>query len=293
MPLDHPKLANRISAATGKTVANMRTVQRGYSLAQRIIVAFSDGTSLFAKIGTNEFTSGWLRDEYRIYTSLSGSFMPTCFGFDGDGMNPILLLEDLSDAHWPPPWDEEQIQQVLASLEEVWQSSLPDLPLLSENSRLLDGWQRVAEAPRSFLSIGLASDSWLEKALPRLLAIDAPNVVQGDSLLHLDLRSDNMCLVGKRVLLIDWNGVCIGNRDFDLGAWLPSLEMEGGPAPESILPNRGEIAGLLSGYFAARAGLEPIPDSPNVRTLQLTQLKSALPWAVRSLDLPPLDGFAI
>lgn len=293
MLTEHPGLINRISAATGKTVTDIRTVQRGYTPAQRMIFSFSDGSSLFAKIGTNEFTSGWLRNERHIYESLIGSFMPSYLGFDDDEMFPILLLADLSDAYWPPPWDDERIQQVLDSLEKVWQSSLPDLPLLSENTRLLDGWHQVAEDPKPFLSLGLASADWLDKVLPRLVAIDGPSTVHGDSLLHLDLRSDNMCIVNNHAVFIDWNNVCIGNRDFDLGAWLPSLEMEGGPAPETILPMHGEIAGLLSGYFAARAGLPRIPNAPNVRMIQLTQLKSALPWAVRSLKLPPLDGFAL
>lgn len=289
MQTENPNLIHRIETTVGKTATNVRTVQRGYSPAKRMVVSFSDGSSLFVKIGTNEFTSGWLRDERRIYESLNGSFMPNCLGFDDDGTNPILLLEDLSHAHWPPPWHNEQIQQVLTSLQAVWRSFLPDLPKLAENMRLLDGWHRVAEDPEPFLSLGFVSERWLDKVLPRLLEIDGPTVAQGNSLLHLDLRSDNMCLVDNRAVLIDWNGVCVGNADFDLGAWLPSLEAEGGPSPETLLPDSGEIAGLISGYFAARAGLDPIPDAPNVRTIQLVQLKTALPWAVRALGLPPLD----
>ena len=68
---------------------------------------------------------------------------------------------------------------------------------------------------------------------------------------------------------------------------------EGGPPPETILPAGGEIAALLSGYFASQAGLPPVPNAPRVRPLQLAQLKSALPWVVRALDLPPLDGMSL
>jgi hypothetical protein len=92
------------------------------------------------------------------------------------------------------------------------------------------------------------------------------------------------------VILIDWNFVCLGNPRFDVGFWLPSLEAEGGPPPETILPDAGDIAGLVSGFYACRAGLPLIPDAPRVRHIQQVQLKYALPWAVRALGLPPLDG---
>jgi hypothetical protein len=43
----------------------------------------------------------------------------------------------------------------------------------------------------------------------------------------------------------------------------------------------------MSGFFAARAGLPPIPTAPHVREVQLAQLRTALPWAARALGLPP------
>ncbi len=291
----------RIEAFVGKRAVDVRTAQRGYSPAKRLILDLDDGTSLFAKIGTNEMTADWLRNERRIYESLKGAFMPRCLGWDDDGVNPILLLEDLSHAHWPPPWTATQVQLVHETLQEMWQSTLTDLtlgglnlgvelPKLADYSRILGGWQQVAADPKPFLSLGLASERWLAESLPTLLEIDEAAVVAGDSLLHLDLRSDNMCLVEERVVLIDWNKVCIGNPDFDLGAWLPSLAAEGGPPPETLLPDGGGVAAVISGYFAAQAGQPPIPDAPNVRTIQLVQLKTALPWATLALDLPRLDG---
>jgi hypothetical protein len=92
------------------------------------------------------------------------------------------------------------------------------------------------------------------------------------------------------VVLVDWNLACLANPTLDLASWLPSLEMEGGPAPETILPGAGDFAAMMSGFFAARAGLPTIPDAPRVRAVQLQQLRSALPWAVRELGLEPLDG---
>jgi hypothetical protein len=278
-----------IESTLGKRVVNLHPIGRGYSPAQRMVVSFADGSSLFAKRGTSPLTVEWLRQEKRIYETLTGSFMAHYLGWI-ESETPILLLEDLSHAHWPPPWHEEQIRQVVDTLPHLWGSSLSDIPKLVDLTDSYNGWIQVANDPTPFLSLGIASASWLDVALPILLAIDGAQVVAGESLLHLDLRSDNICILDGRVILVDWNLVCLGNPDFDLGFWLPSLETEGGPPPESVLPGAGDIAALVSGFFAARAGLPAIPDAPDVRRIQRVQLKSALPWAARALDLPPLDG---
>jgi aminoglycoside phosphotransferase (APT) family kinase protein len=104
-------------------------------------------------------------------------------------------------------------------------------------------------------------------------------------LLHLDVRSDNLCLADRGAVLVDWNLVHTGNPDLDLAAWLPSLRLEGGPAPEELLPDAGELAAALAGFFLSRAGLPPPPTAPLVRQIQLAQGEVALAWACRELAL--------
>jgi thiamine kinase-like enzyme len=103
------------------------------------------------------------------------------------------------------------------------------------------------------------------------------------------VRSDNLCFAGDRVVLVDWNWACRGNRTVDVASWLPSLHLEGGPPPEAILPRAPTLAAAISGYFAARAGRHAETESDRaVRVLQLSQLRVALPWAVRALGLAAL-----
>jgi hypothetical protein len=96
--------------------------------------------------------------------------------------------------------------------------------------------------------------------------------------------------VGERVVLVDWNWACRGNGTVDIAAWLPSLHLEGGPLPDAMLPEPPCLAALISGYFAARAGLPVEQASIQIRALQLAQLQVALPWGVRALGLPPPEG---
>ena len=285
-----PELRHRIEQVVGQPLTHVRGVQRGYTPAIRLVASLADGTTVFVKAATNDLTTAWLRKEHHVYESLSGSFLARYLGWDDEGSQPVLILEDLSHGFWPPPWTDSRIHQVVETLETVSRWHVPDLPLLEDDPALTSGWTGVAEEPEPFLSLGLATEEWLRIALPILLQVNGREVVRGKALLHIDVRSDNLCFINDRTVLIDWNWACVGNPAFDLGAWLPSLETEGGPPPETILPDAGGIAALISGFFAYRAGKPPLKDAPLVRQLQLAQLKSALPWAIRALGLPPLDG---
>lgn len=259
---------------------------------RRSVVDLGNGRSAFVKIAAYDYTAGWLRDEFRIYSALDGQpFLPRLIGWDDDGLAPVLALEDLSGATWPPPWDVARIDAVLASLASVHASQPPEgVPPAVESQFGQDGWSAVIADPEPFLSLGLCSPDWLDH-LPTLAAASANAEIDGNSLLHFDVRSDNLCLQEGTAVLVDWNGACVGNPVLDTASWLPSLEAEGGPAPHVILPDETPgvpaIASLLAGYFCARAGLPAIPQAPHARPLQLMQSKTALPWAARLLDLPP------
>ena len=109
--------------------------------------------------------------------------------------------------------------------------------------------------------------------------------LDGDEFLHFDVRSDNLCLVDGRAVLVDWNLAARGNGKFDIAFWLPSLRLEGGPEPWEVLPGAGPLAAAVAGFFAVRAGLPPPSGAPSVREFQRAQAAVALPWAARELGL--------
>jgi aminoglycoside phosphotransferase (APT) family kinase protein len=134
----------------------------------------------------------------------------------------------------------------------------------------------------------MASPDWLARSLPRLVEAEADCPLRGSAVTHFDMRSDNMCITTAGVKFIDWAEACLGNPRLNLGFFLPSLAFEGGPRPQSILPNAPEVAAWVSGYFAAHAGLPVIPNAPFVRRVQREQLSTALPWVVEALRLGEL-----
>jgi hypothetical protein len=280
-------IEERVSRAVGKPVRSLRRVQtRGYALAFHAIAEFHDGSTAFVKAGAEEITSEFLRDELRFYQAVQAPFMPRLLGYD-DGDPPLLVLEDLSGARWPPPWDDAAIGDVRKALAELWATPAPEwVPSIAvERDWLLGGWATIQEDPQPFLSLGLCSASWLDDALPVLRRAAESAPIEGHSLIHLDVRSDNLCLTDRGAVLVDWNLVHVANPDLDLAAWLPSLHLEGGPPPEELLPDAGELAATLAGFFGARAGLPPPPTAPQVRKVQRDQLEVALAWACRELEL--------
>lgn len=282
----------RVEKLAGKRPASWQRVARGYTPAERWQVTFGDGTTAFAKLGSTPATAEWLRAEHAVYGNVSGRFMPAVIGYDEHPERPLLLLEDLSEATWPPPWGAGQVERLLERMREVAATPLARgvLPELESDRGRFAGWLHVERDPAPFLALGLCSEAWLEAALPSLLMAQDLALLGGTELVHGDLRSDNLCFTGERVVLVDWNAARRGNGAYDLAALAPSLRLEGGPLPDELVPGEGALGVLVCGFFAANAGLRASPEAPGVREIQQRQLRIALPWAARVLGLPPPDS---
>jgi Phosphotransferase enzyme family len=290
MELTDEQMHQMEAAAGGASVVTQRPVaSRGYSNNRHFVVRLSDDRPTFVKQAVDAQSAKWLRAEYATYSKLKGPWLPEVIGWHDDGEHPVLLLEDLSDCSYPPPWTPERIDLVRATLADLASYPLPPgFPPASQTGFTGFGWSTVADDPEPFLGLGMCSRSWLDEALPVLLEAATLEHLDGDSVVHLDVRSDNMFFRDDRVILVDWNLAAAGNPEIDVAFWLPSVTMEGGPEPDSIGRLQPEVVALVAGFFAGRAGLPIIPTVPKVRDVQRRQLEVALPWAVRGLDLPPL-----
>jgi hypothetical protein len=266
-----PQAVARAEAVLGRDARTWaRVVRRGYSLNEHWTVTFADGTRAFLKEGHVDPSPQWVRDEHAVLQALSGAFMPKLLGFE-DGEHPLLVLEDLVPAHWPPPWREGDVELVLAALAQVAAARV-DVPRLEHEQP----WHHIECDPEPFLSMRLRDAAWLDEWLPRLKEASDAAPLAGDALLHRDVRSDNLCIRDGRCVLVDWNHARLGNPEYDVAFWAPSLALEHGPKPWEL--GVDELAAYVAGWFAARAGLPKPPGAPAVRDFQRDQAAVALDW---------------
>ena len=291
MPRTFPRV--EVAAAAGSPpVAFEPVAGGGYGTnTAKWRVDLADGRRAFVKLGLDGAAEDWLRAEQHVYARVRGPFLPTLIGWHDEGGRTLLVLEDLGHAHWPPPWQPGMVDAVLATLDAVHAARQPaGLRSLEGERERLHGWTLVADDPRPLLATGLCTSTWLDDALPVLSRVSETAELHGSALVHLDVRSDNLCLDGDRVVLVDWNFASVGNPLFDVVAWAPSLRLEGGPEPWELVPESRGLAALVAGFFASRAGLPPPETAPTVREFQRRQAEIALPWAARELDLDPRLG---
>jgi hypothetical protein len=282
-------LRQRLETMLGAPVVHSQPLSGGMTLVGRWLLELADHRRLFVKAAGNPTTIEWLRREHYVYSRLAGlPFVPQMVAWSDQDRVSVLVIEDLSHAHWPPPWSSQQVQQALETLADAHRQSgrcvLPSLVGEVTNWRC---WHRIAADPRPFLAQRVCDAGWLKVSLPTL--IDAENRVSldGNDLVHGDFTSGNICVARQRgVVLIDWNRAAIGCGTLDVAVWLPKLAAEANLAPETILPGHGDWAALVSGDLAHRSSRPPPPQAPSLRDSQRRRLPHALAWACRELKLP-------
>ena len=223
---------------------------------------------------------------------------PRLLGFtDGGPVAPnrvTLVLEDLGAAHWPPPYPADT-EPLFAALEVLGGVPVPpDLRRVEE--MLADArpyWEIVATDPAPFLGLAVCSEPWFRRNVEALLDAERRVTLGGEQLVHNDIYSANVCFKAGHALLVDWVDAARGNGEIDVAYAVLSVLVEGGRLPDRpLLADEGAWAARLAGHNAIEASA-PLPEwaipSSTMRAEQLGDLRVALPWAVRTLDLEPLD----
>ncbi len=276
--MDDVTLRGIVTTIVGQPVRSLDPIPGagGYTPAIRRAATLADGTAVFVKAAVDDgFTRGALAAEIAAYAAIGErAFAPTPIG----GSDDVLVLPDLRRAHWPLPWREGDIDRAKAMLAELAIAPAPAaLPTLEQTQGFaLRAWSDVAREPTRLLALALCSPQWLDLALPLLLEAEGRGALEGDALVHADVRSDNICLLdatkdgarwqtgdGHGVLLVDWNNACRGRPDFDAVCFAETVAAETGRSPDELLPDADPaLVVMVAGYFAANAPLPIIAAAP-------------------------------
>lgn len=95
---------------------------------------------------------------------------------------------------------------------------------------LLMRWRDLTSHPNE---VARLHPSW-QRRLDELVELEGrwPELATGDTLLHLDIRADNVLLTDDHVYFVDWPWAVVGAPWLDVVAFLPSVGMQGGPDPD-------------------------------------------------------------
>lgn len=285
-----------VERALGTAVVSATTQRGGFSPGVASRLALADGRRAFVKAvhpSANRGTPLIHLREARVLRELPSS-VPAPRLLDQlhvDGY-VVLCIEDINGVQPRLPWRDAEVRRVVLAVEEL-AATLTPTPISAPTLTALlgmdfHGFRDLAtEDPAGAADV----DPWLLQHLPRLAHLEATREEHsiGDSLLHCDLRADNILLTADRVVFVDWPHVALGPPWFDLMGLLPSVSMQGGPPPWEVfdISSLGEAADgaavdallcALTGYFVAGCRRPPPPGIPTLREFQRAQGVEALAW---------------
>jgi hypothetical protein len=289
--LDPPAAVLReVKAATGVRPSSWRYVVAGHTHAEKWLVELADGRSVFVKAATESSARAQVEREAATLESVAAPYMPHLHGASTDESWSVLVLEDLTRAYWPPPY-EDRGEALLESIKQVAATTPPPgLQRRPEGRPFGTYWQRIADDPEPVLAHGLFSATWLEKAQPILHAAESSAQLAGDDFLHDDVWHGNVCYTERGAILIDWASASIGDHRIDVAYTLLSIRSAGAAPPPVEFPDEAAYAALLAGanaFQAAQPVDESIKQESVLRAGWLHDLEYALEWACELLELPP------
>jgi len=297
-----------IEGVCGAVVIEARTQPGGFSPGVAARVRCAGGARWFVKAASAELNPDaprLHRQEARVLADLDPLILaghlpvPRLQGTVARGPWFALVIEDVDGRQPTVPWRDHELGLVLAALDRLAEALTPAPATVTSTAPAIakylgadfTGWRTLARGPGDD-----RLDPWSRARLAELAALEATWAIHaaGDTLLHADLRADNLLLTGdagagNRVVVVDWPHACRGAAFVDLVAFAPSVAMQGGPEPADLLARSrtGQNIGreslsavvcALAGYFTERSLQPPPPGLPTVRRFQAAQGEVTRRW---------------
>ena len=294
-----------IEEICGCPVVEARTQPGGFSPGVAARVECADQTRHFVKAvsaDANPRSVEIHRQEAAVLTALDpvivarGLPIPRLRGTLDQPPWMALVLQDIEGRPPAEPWRTDEIRRVVEALDRLGEALTP-APIAVETvgehyERPFSGWRRLARSAESAESAppdGL--DPWAREHLGELAALEATwaEHAAGDTLLHTDVRADNLLLTDDDVFFVDWPYACRGAAFVNHVFFAPSVAMQGGPELDELLAlstvgrdaDRGDVAAVIcavAGYLVYQSLRPPPPGLPTVRAFQAAQAEVSVRW---------------
>ncbi|MFD8691185.1 aminoglycoside phosphotransferase family protein [Streptomyces sp. NPDC059651] len=296
-----PTVRSAVEEILGAPVTEARSQSGGFSPGVAARVRTADGRRAFVKAvsaAANPGSPDLHRAEARNTAALpSHAPVPRLLGSYDDGTCVALVLEDIDGRQPRVPWEPAELDRVLGAVAALSRTLTPAPidapPVARREASMFTGWRALHAAGDT-----ARLDPWAARHLGTLAELESgwAAAATGDSLVHADLRADNILLTEDRVVFVDWPHAMRAAPWFELLAMLPCVAAQGGPDPEALftahpLGRDADPAGVtavlaaLAGYFVSHSLRPDPPGLPTVRAFQAAQGAAALDWLRRRTGL--------
>ena len=298
------RIRDAIESRLGSPVTSATSQPGGFSPGMASRVEMADGRRAFVKAVSPELnpdSPDIFREEARVAAALPPNapaprFLWTYDEGAGVGGWVVLAFEDVDGLPPADPWRSQELDRVVEALIELSKALTPSpiqvRPASDFFVETINGWQLLQADP------GAKLDDWSRRHLEVLAALEAraPELSAGDTLIHFDIRSDNLLLTPDRVVVVDWPYACIGAPWIDVMGMAPSVTLEGGPEPEDLFMRHpaaraadpkavNAVLASIAGFFTQRSLQPPPPGIPTVRAFQAAQGGVARRWLAQRTGL--------
>lgn len=295
-------LRTAVESALGSSVVAETSAAGGFSPGLASRLTLTSGERVFVKaMGETPSPIGpqILRREARVLSALGRSApVPQLEHVIESDDWVALVLEDVEGRSPRQPWDQAELGQVLSAMTALAATLTPaSVPAPSAAEHWQDdfsGWRQLAAGDRSAVA-GLSP--WAGDQIDLLARWESSWTLaaQGQTLLHGDVRADNVLLTAGGVVFVDWPWACIGAPWVDLVLMLPSVAMQGGGDPETIVATHPltravepdaitSVLAAVTGFFIFGSLQPPPPGLPRLRAFQRAQGVVGLKWLRERLD---------
>lgn len=290
------KVTHWVETELGGKVVTTVPQQSGFSSGSADRVVAENGRQVFVKTISrtrNAETLELHRREAAVMRMLpQGVPMPSLLGTFDDNEWIALMLQDIDGRH-PVGQPEVDIPVVLDALMKLplAEGSLEALPRLrDELTEDFGAWDRIA-ANGVGETLPTAALALSERMID--IASAAIDAVDGEHLVHLDCRADNI-LIDRygAAWFIDWPWASVGARWFDGLTYLLDVVMRdehvdvdeylGHPLFENLTSEQLDaVLAALAGNWYEKAGRPAPTDMPGLRAFQRTEADAAVTWLAR------------
>ena len=281
-----------IGSALGSQVVSHAGRQGGFSPGVAAGLVLADGRKAFVKaVGgpVNPDTVALYRQEVEVQSWLPrGPWTPELLATYDDGEWVALAYAYVDAPTVAVPWSAGDVDAVLRVVRSM-HAALDPAPV--EAPGVADAFGDDFAGWRTWASSGVpgGASPWVVRHLDRLAALEAgwAAAAEGTTLLHMDLRHDNLLVRGADVWVVDWPWCARGAAWVDVVLLAVAIEAYGGPSAATVFeaygtpveePALGAVLAGLSGYFVPH-GMRPAPPGlPYLRAVQARQGDVAAAW---------------